>query len=250
MNLFTCLLLCVASFAFNAECGEPGPAGMIMIAGPMTHRRVIHRKPFLLRHHNRRRHHKRRHHSHKHRKAKAFIEVVNVRERIVVDEHNRPKGAEAVLSNDLMTVNPNTGQVKMLMHRELHIKPKLPKPKQQQPAQTQKFIVNEYGPDGALRKSKPAPWLQAIIKRFRLDSFWPLFGFSVLMGFTFVGVVFLAAKCILTLIDGEDGDGDGVQYAPLLSDDALLASVDTAQPIQLTDEMTERSSSTSTSTAV
>lgn len=205
---------------------------MVMLSGPLIHRRVIHRRPFLLCHHRKR-------HTRRHRlPRKAFIEVVNVRERVVVDEQNHPKGAEAVLSNDLLAVNPSTGQVKMLMHRELHIKPKLPTNSNLSSNTQRKFIINEYGIDGALRQQHAAPWLQSFIKRFHLDSFWPLFAFSVLAGFTFVGLIFVAAKCILTLI--EDEESGSKEYAPLLSDEALLATVESAQPIQLTEEMTER----------
>lgn len=227
MNFFSCLLVAIASFSCFSDSVNAfdDASGMMMISGPMIHRRVIHRRPYFLRNH----HHQKRLRRHRKRhaaKSKAFIEVVNVRERIIVDEQNHPKGAEAVFSNDLLSINPSTGQMRMLMHREIHLKPKLPE---------RKFIVNEYGVDGALRRKAPAPWVQACIKRFRLDSFWPLLAFSVVMGFTFVGLTFVAAKCILTLLDGE-----AAVYEPLLSDEDLLRTVPTAQPIQLTDEMTER----------
>lgn len=231
MNFFTCFF-CLFTLSFASLASASPEAGMIMISGPLIHRRVIHRRPFRLHRH------RRRHNRHLHHKAKkAFIEVVNVRERIIVDEQNRPKGAEAVLSNDLLAVNPQTGQMRMLMHRELHIKPKLPTNANPNAINPQrKFIINEYGVDGALRSKGPSPWLQSFIQRFHLNSFWPLFAFSVLMGFTFVGLIFVAAKCILTLIEAEDAG-----YEPLLSDEELLSSVPSAQPIQLTDEMTERS---------
>ena len=78
--------------------------------------------------------------------------------------------------------------------------------------------------------------LDRFIRYLHLDQFWPLFFFSVVCGFSFVGLTFIAAKLILGLIDDNERDS----YEPVPNDDNnLLNSIESAQPIKITNEMIE-----------
>lgn len=226
MNLFSLAYLFLISLTLNnveASTGEAKTEPMILISGPLSHRRrVIHRHPMRWYGHRRLRHHSLR-------RPKAFIQMMKIQERVVVDEHNRPKAAEAVLTNDLLQLTPGGG-MKLLMHGEMHITPKkgikhdLPNAK-----------ITEFGIDG---KPKREGFVDRMIKRLHLTSFWPLFIFSLVCGFGFVGVIFVIAYGLLGLMEEQQ------EYAPVLTDDALLSSIESAQPIQLRDdEMTSSESS-------
>ena len=81
----------------------------------------------------------------------ALLEVMKIRERIVVDEQNRPKSAELALSNDLMQIDPISGQIKMLRHGEIHIKPKTAAvPPSQEELRTGAGLIKSVGPDRTL----------------------------------------------------------------------------------------------------
>lgn len=171
----------------------------------------------------------------------TLLEIMKVRERIVVDEQNRPKSAELAIINDLMKIDPNSGQIKMLRHGEIRIKPKnhqgtniLEKPEKIDQ------IVKSVGPERILLATefgenapKEGSRLDSFIRKLHLDQFWPLFIFSALCGFTFVGLTFLAAKLIFNLIDDSDKDS----YEPIPSSGSLLNSIESAQPIKITSEM-------------
>lgn len=227
MNLFALAYLFLISLSLNnsvdattADSGKTEP--MILISGPLSHRRrVIHRHPVRWYGHRRLRHHSLR-------RPKAFIQMMKIQERIVVDEHNRPKAAEAVLTNDLLQLTPGGG-MKLLMHGEMHITPK--KGIKHDLANAR---ITEFGIDG---KPKREGFVDRMIKRLHLTSFWPLFIFSLVCGFGFVGVIFVIAYSLLGLMEEQE-------YAPVLTDDALLSSIESAQPIQLRDdEMTTTESS-------
>ena len=244
------------------------PHGMIMIAGPVSHETepnpllaFLHRK---LRHRHHKRHHRRYrihrrpqafimpqlriHHSSPH--PKALLEIMKVRERIVVDEQNRPKSAELALSNDLMQIDPISGQIKMLRHGEIHIKPKHMLIEGGQNREELKagagliksvgpertFAATEFGADGQpIKMPQEGSRLDRFIRYLHLDQFWPLFFFSVFCGFSFVGLTFLAAKLILGLIDDNERDS----YEAVPTGDNLLSSIESAQPIKITNEMIE-----------
>lgn len=244
--------------------GDEGKqGGMIMLTGPVASS-GSERNPFMALFRRNRRHH-RRHRIHRHPFAlvveerppsfttpKAFFEVMKIRERIVVDEQNRPKSAEVALSNDLMQIDPRSGHVKMLRHGELHIKPKHPliqggpKPAEEEipAAKVQNFLVaTEFGADGKpVKMPQQGSRLDRFIRFLHLDQFWPLFFFSAICGFTFVGFTFLAAKLILGLIDDNERDS----YEPVPN--GLLDSIESAQPIKITNQMIEVNESTSLST--
>lgn len=242
------------------------PHGMIMIAGPAPNG-----NPFmaLFRHRRHHKHHHKRHHK-RHRihrfpvsieaphafmeegpilRPKALLEVMKIRERIVVDEQNRPKSAELALTNDLMQVDPLSGQVKLLRHGEIHIKPKNsliqgePKKhlmKSVGPERT--FVVTDFGADGnPIKMPQEGSRLDRFIRFLHLDQFWPLFFFSAACGFTFVGLTFLAAKLILGLIDDNERDS----YESVPTSENLLNSIESAQPIKITNEMIEVDEKTS-----
>ena len=250
--------------------GSEKPPGMIMIAGPVS--REVDSNPFLaflrrkLRNRRHRKHHHRRHRIHRHPQAlimpemeihrsaphpKTLLEVMKIRERIVVDEHNRPKSAELALSNDLMQVDPVSGQVKMIRHGEIHIKPKHLLTEDGQKREGLKtgagllksigpersFVATEFGADGQpIKMPQQGSRLDRFIRYLHLDQFWPLFFFSVVCGFSFVGLTFIAAKLILGLIDDNERDS----YEPVPNDDNnLLNSIESAQPIKITNEMIE-----------
>lgn len=180
---------------------------------------------------------------------KAFVEVLKVHERVVVDEQNRPKHFEAAMSNDLMQIDVASGKMRLLMHGEMHIKPKMeghvqtPHPdirKMQQlraaSAPKRSYIINDYGVDGLLKNPSSAQnLLDRLIRTLHLNEFWPLFGFSVLCGFLFVGLIFITAKLVLSLVD----DDSGAEYETVPTEEGLLASIDSAQPIRLENQMTE-----------
>ena len=79
--------------------------------------------------------------------------------------------------------------------------------------------------------------LHRLIKKFHLNEFWPLLGFSFLLGFTLVGFIFATAKVILVIInDGKQRDA----YDELpINDEALLTSIESAQTISNGTKMTE-----------
>lgn len=246
------------------------PHGMIMIAGPASSGNETN--PFMAlfrhrRHHKRhhRRHHK-RHRIHRHPvplivphdlmgdtphpHPNAFLEVMKIRERVVVDEQNRPKSAELALSNDLMQIDPLTGQVKVLRHGEIHIKPKKRLIEGEKSVKhlvksvgpERSFVVTEFGADGnPLKIPQQGSRLDRFIRFLRLDQFWPLFFFSAACGFTFVALTFLAAKLILGLID----DNERESYETVPTGENLLNSIESAQPIKITSEMIEINENTS-----
>jgi hypothetical protein len=247
------------------------PNGMIMIAGPV--RKGSESNPFmaLFRHRRHHRRHRRRHRIHRFivpfeaphasmeegpfLRPKALLEVMKIRERIVVDEQNRPKSAELALTNDLMQVDPLSGQIKMLRHGEIHIKPKKrliqgnstkedfeksPLLKSVGPERT--FVVTDFGADGnPIKMPQEGSRLDRFIRFLHLDQFWPLFFFSAACGFTFVGFTFLAAKLILGLIDDNERDS----YESVPTSENLLNSIESAQPIKITNEMIEVNEKTS-----
>jgi len=218
-----------------------------------------------LRHRHHRKHHHRRHRIHRHPQAiimpemgthhasphpKALLEVMKIRERIVVDEQNRPKSAEIALSNDLMQIDTVSGQIKMLRHGEIHIRPKQSFIEDGQKREELKtgagllksvgpdrtFVTTEFGADGQpIKMPQQGSRLDRFIRYLHLDQFWPLFFFSVLCGFSFVGLTFLAAKLILGLIDDNERDS----YEAIPNGDNLLSSIESAQPIKITNEMIE-----------
>ena len=250
------------------------PHGMIMIAGPASN--ASESNPFMTlfrhRHHRHKRHHK-RHRIHRfpvpikaHHavndvgpllRPKPLLEVMNIHERIIVDEQNHPKSAELALTNDLMQVDPLNGQVKMLRHGEIHIKPKRrliqgePKKEDFEKPSTlnsvgpeRNFIVTDFGADGnPIKMPQEGSRLDRFIRFLHLDQFWPLLFFSAACGFSFVGLTFLAAKLILGLIDENERDS----YESVPTSENLLNSIESAQPIKITNEMIEVSEKTSLS---
>lgn len=255
------------------------PHGMIMLTGPASNGNESNPFMALFRHrfnHKRhhRRHHKRHHKRHRiHRhpvtfiaprnlmeegpilRPKALLEVMKIRERIVVDKNNHPMSAELALTNDLMQIDPLTGHVKMLRHGEIHIKPKKrsiqdesnmkefeksPLLKSVGPERT--FVATDFGADGnPIKMPQEGSRLDRFIRFLHLDQFWPLFFFSAACGFTFVGLTFLAAKMILGLIDDNERDC----YESVPTSENLLNSIESAQPIKITNEMIEVNEKTS-----
>lgn len=248
--------------------------GMIMVAGPVSHEAESNPIFDFLRHKLRRRHrHHKRHGGHHHRRhrihrsprtliipgmrmphaspyPKAMLEVMKIRERIIVDEQNKPKSAEVALINDLMQVDPLSGQIKMLRHSEIHIKPKNQLIEGEQKRDKLKtgagllksigpertFVATEFGADGQpIKMPQQGSRLDRFIRFLHLDQFWPLFLFSAICGFCFVGLTFLAAKLILGLIDDNEKDS----YEPVPTRENLLSSIESAQPIRITNEMIE-----------
>lgn len=270
--------------AFNVEktlrgFDKPHPShGMILLSGPVS-KEGSEINPFAAffrhkRHHRNRARHHRRHRIHRHpvvfmapngimeehpaAHPNALLEVMKIRERVVVDEQNHPKSAELALTNDLMQIDPVSGQVKMLRHGEIHIKPKteespasLESPKEQLrtgagllksvgPERT--FVVTEFGADGQpIKMPQEGSRLDRFIRYLHLDQFWPLFFFSAACGFTFVGLTFLTAKLILGFID----DNERESYEPVPTGENLLSSIESAQPIKITNEMIEVNEKTS-----
>lgn len=257
-----------------AGFGSKHPHGMIMLSGPITHEAEPNPFLALLRQRLRHRHHRKHHHHHHrhriHRRAqalimpemhmrmhhvasphpKALLEVMKIRERIVVDEQNNPKSAELALSNDLMQVDPLSGQIKMLRHGEIHIKPKHLNNEDAQKREELKtgagllksvgpertFVATEFGADGQpIKMPQQGSRLDRFIRYLHLDQFWPLFFFSVFCGFSFVAMTFVAAKLILGLIDENERDS----YEPVPNGENLLSSIESAQPIKITNEMIE-----------
>lgn len=254
-----------------AGFNSPKSHGMMMITGPVSHETepnpLLAFLRYKLRHRRHLKRHHRRHRIHRRRRAqaliipgmrlrhasphpKALLEVMKIRERIVVDEQNHPKSAEIALSNDLMQIDPISGQIKMLRHGEIHIKPKQriieggPKGddlktgagllKSVGPERT--FIATEFGADGQpIKMPQEGSRLDRFIRFLHLDQFWPLFFFSVLCGFSFVGLTFLSSKLILGLIDDNERDS----YESVPTGDNLLSSIESAQPIKITNEMIE-----------
>lgn len=208
------------------------------------HRHRIHRRPiaFIMPHHAGMEEHSAPH-------PNALLEVMKIRERIVVDEQNHPKSADLTLSNDLMQVDPLSGHIKLLRHGEIHIKPKFHNSsiehkdelrtgagllKSVGPERT--FAVTEFGADGQpIKMPQEGSRLDRFIRYLHLDQFWPLFFFSAACGFMFVGLTFLTAKLILGFIDDNERDS----YEAVPSSENLLNSIESAQPIKITNEMIE-----------
>lgn len=176
---------------------------------------------------------------------KAFFEAMKIRERIVVDDQNRPKSVEMSIVNDLMQLDPHSGGFKMLRHGEMHIKPKhalitpdmtdirIDKIKS---VGERRFLINEFNiNDASFDSASKERRIDRFIRYFHLNKFWPLFFFSAICGFSFVGLTFLAAKLILALID----DNEGFSYDAVPTDESLLESIESAQPIKITDDMIE-----------
>lgn len=274
---------------FSDPKEEKGSNGMILIAGPVATQPqsqlqsepevARHSNPFLalfmnrhrrqLTHHRRHRIHRRPYHLHGlfatplFSRPKAFLEVMKVRERVVVDEQNRPKSAEFSLTNDLMQVDPISGRAKLLRHGELLIKPKkslnssIPNSSDSNNLINNNNSINNINNDTNTNNSlndsifnqfnlKDAAnnnnsRLDRFIRFLHLDQFWPLFFFSAICGFSFVGLTFLVAKTILGFI--EDPERDSYETVP--TDEKLLNSIEAAQPIKITNEMIEVSEKTS-----
>lgn len=263
-------LSAVSVYASEASFDKHGKDhGMVLMSGPVSGH--TEPNPFAAaffhhkrsrRHHNHKKHHRRRIHRHpiafimplegKHPAPhpNALLEVMKIRERIVVDEQNRPKSAELALSNDLMQVDPLSGHIKMLRHGEIHIKPKIHNNssiEQREELRTgagllksvgpeRTFTVTEFGADGQpIKMPQEGSRLDRFIRFLHLDQFWPLFFFSAACGFMFVGLTFLVAKLILGFIDENERES----YEPVPTSETLLNSIESAQPIKITNEMFE-----------
>lgn len=174
------------------------------------------------------------------------MNVIKIKEKVVVNEQNQPKHVEAEFSNDLLRMDHTTGAMRLMMHGEMHIKPKESSPIIAQA--TRSFLVT----DGNKLTDKPehkhtlASWLrskhfQDFAKRWRLNEFWPLLGFSLACGFGFVSVIALISWIILSVVNSghPDDDLDRNEYNALPTDDALLQPVTAAQPLAQNQNMKE-----------
>lgn len=254
-------LLLGASSGVLASSPADSPNGMVIMSGPVSGGGETN--PFMAAMLRLRRKHQKSHHHHHRRQRihrqpvqlvalgqeephpKAFLEVMKIRERIVVDEQNRPKSAELALTNDLMQIDSSNGHVKMLRHGELHIKPKkhhlVGASSDESYKSERNFAATEFGADGKpVKMPQEGSRLDRFIRNLHLDQFWPLFFFSAICGFSFVGLTFLAAKLILGLIDDNERDN----YEPVPNGENLLDSIESAQPIKITNEMIQTNEAT------
>lgn len=217
--------------------------------------------PFMLqamRHHmmmNRLRHHHHHHHLHRHMmemmeaaaaaaaRPKVFVETVKIKERIMVDEKNQPKGLfGADIQKSIYTVN--SGRLQRLAGMNATIQPKDGHPLLFKNGEgvaaaldaglmSQNVDSNHHHLHGetADGQTEEADWVDRWIGYFHLDEFGPRLFASLLLGFFATALLYGIAYAIVMLYHNHYGegslyeevdDGSGKMSAAMASNAELL----------------------------
>jgi len=126
----------------------------------------------------------------KHPKSRFMLEVVTIREKVVVDEKNKPKGFIGRIQNVLFTLGQH-GHLKKVFQSNLTVMPKMRGPASKEPF---KLPMTDNGTIKPLAQPIPPveaekDWFDEWARYLRLDEFWPRLAVSTFLGILLTGIL-------------------------------------------------------------